>query len=86
VWNYFQARGGRSSKSMKSKTCHFVLKCLDSGIVGKPKALISTNVPCLTTDYPNGAKTQSLIHTNTNYLLDLCILLGLFNRGYQLIA
>jgi hypothetical protein len=28
----------------------------------------------------NGAKTQLLMHTNTNLLLDLCILLGLFNR------
>jgi hypothetical protein len=35
---------------------------------------------------PNGAKTQLLMHTNTNYLLDLCILLGLFDRGYQLIT
>jgi hypothetical protein len=26
---------------------------------------------------PNSAKTQLLIYTNTNYLLDLCILLGL---------
>jgi hypothetical protein len=31
---------------------------------------------------PNGAKTQLLIHTNTNLLLDLYILLGLFDRGY----
>jgi hypothetical protein len=31
---------------------------------------------------PNGAKTQLLMHTNTNYLLDLYILLGLFDRGY----
>jgi hypothetical protein len=30
----------------------------------------------------NGAKTQLLIYTNTNLLLNLCILLGLFNRGY----
>jgi hypothetical protein len=36
--------------------------------------------------WPNGAKTQLLMHTNTNYLLDLYILLGLFNRQYQLIA
>jgi hypothetical protein len=35
---------------------------------------------------PNGAKAQLLMYTNTNYLLDLCILLGLFNRGYQLIT
>jgi hypothetical protein len=35
---------------------------------------------------PNGAKTQLLMHTNTNYLSDLCILLGLFDRGYQLMA
>jgi hypothetical protein len=35
---------------------------------------------------PNGAKTQLLMHTNTNYLLDLYILLGLFDRGYQLMA
>jgi hypothetical protein len=35
---------------------------------------------------PNGAKTQLLMHTNTNYLLDLCILLGLFDIGYQLIT
>jgi hypothetical protein len=35
---------------------------------------------------PNGAKTQLLMHTNTNYLSDLCILLGLFDKGYQLIA
>jgi len=32
--------------------------------------------------HPNGAKTQLLIHTNTNYLLDLYILLGLFDRAY----
>jgi hypothetical protein len=35
---------------------------------------------------PNGAKTQLLMYTNTNYLLDLCILLGLFDKGYQLMA
>jgi hypothetical protein len=35
---------------------------------------------------PNGAKIQLLMHTNTNLLLDLCILLGLFDRGYQLMA
>ena len=35
---------------------------------------------------PNGAKTQLLMHTNTNLLLDLCILLGLFDRAYQLMA
>jgi hypothetical protein len=35
---------------------------------------------------PNGAKTQLLMYTNTNYLPDLYILLGLFNRGYQLMA
>jgi hypothetical protein len=35
---------------------------------------------------PNGAKTQLLMHTNTNYLLDLCILLGVFDRGYQLMV
>jgi hypothetical protein len=35
---------------------------------------------------PNGAKTQLLMHTNANYLLDLCILLGLFDRGYQLMV
>jgi hypothetical protein len=31
---------------------------------------------------PNGAKTYLLIYTNTNYLLDLRILLGLFDRQY----
>jgi len=36
--------------------------------------------------YPNGAKTQLLMHTNPNYLLDLCILLGLFDRAYQLMV
>jgi hypothetical protein len=36
--------------------------------------------------FPNGAKTQLLMHTNTNYLLDVCILLGLFHRGYRLMA
>jgi hypothetical protein len=35
---------------------------------------------------PNGAKTQLLMHTNTNYLLDLCILLRLFDKEYQLIG
>jgi hypothetical protein len=34
----------------------------------------------------NGAKTQLLMHTNTNYLLDLCILLRLFDKEYQLIG
>jgi hypothetical protein len=29
----------------------------------------------------NGTKTQFLKYTNTNLLLDLCILLGLFDRG-----
>ena len=37
-------------------------------------------------DIPNGAKTQLLMHTNPNYLLDLCILLGVFDRAYQLMA
>ena len=31
---------------------------------------------------PNGAKTQLLMHTNTSLLLDLCILLGLFDKEY----
>lgn len=31
---------------------------------------------------PNGGKTKLLMHTNTNYSLDLCILLKLFDRGY----
>ena len=51
----------------------------------------SHDIPLLEEDVrpplpPNGAKTQLLMHTNTNYLLDLCILLGLFDRGYQLMA
>jgi hypothetical protein len=33
-------------------------------------------------DDPNGAKTQLLMHTNTNLLLDLCILVGPFDKGY----
>jgi hypothetical protein len=43
---------------------------------------------CIRTDVllehlvPNGAKAQLLIYTNINLLLDLCILLGLFDRGY----
>jgi hypothetical protein len=36
--------------------------------------------------YPNGAKTQLLIHSNTNRLLDLCTLWPLLNRGDQLIS
>jgi hypothetical protein len=31
---------------------------------------------------PNSAKTQLLIYINTNLLLNLCIFLGLFDRGY----
>jgi hypothetical protein len=42
----------------------------------------STALVEITKLIPNGGKTQLLIHTNTNYLLDLYILLGIFDRGY----
>jgi hypothetical protein len=41
-----------------------------------------THIPHMDLDDPNGAKTQLLIHTNTYLLLDLCILVGLFDKGY----
>jgi hypothetical protein len=50
------------------------------------KDLVKTPGRVQLNSLPNGAKTQLLMHTNPNYLLDLCILLGLFDRAHQLIA
>jgi hypothetical protein len=43
---------------------------------------VNQHIQRVTPSSPNGAKTQLLMHTNTNYLLDLYILLRLFNKGY----
>jgi hypothetical protein len=52
-------------------------------IITKHPKFIRPNANTIPIRYhPNGAKTQLLMYINTNYLLDLCILLGLFDRGY----